>query len=330
MMSGNRPCQTPFDRLRFSRRLDGTTTWASFGFAAMVATGLIYKFTPSRQVLLPFLPLAFGLVIAPLAVRLGATMVRGLEPTLRRFVTREPVPIDRWFKEHFDEFATARTPFWVGVGFVVVAVPTFAFGGSFTGISGIQTAILGIILGTSAFTAGVAIASVTYLARFIWRTGVYPVVVENHSFGVLGVGRLLFHVYLIGCAVWLVYLVSALGSIKDPMLPLLVLGAPSVVVLIGTFVGCQIPIHRQMLADKATRLEETYRLLHKIHPKTPEELSADRLEQIEKLRQIAEDLRQLPEWPFGWRVFTGVIGGAFGSISPSLLGVLADRLFPRG
>ena len=320
---------TPFDRLALSARVSGTATWTALGAMSVVCVGAIYLWNPHIQLIRTFMPLAVALFFLPLAVRWGSQTVRGSEPFVKRFVkNEEPMPVAELFEQRFRGFAVARGHRWVGAVYIVVAVPAFWLGGSFSDLTILQSIIAGIVLLLSAFACGISISSVIHLSRLIWRIGDYPVVVEDHPFGVLSLGRVILKVYCLACGVWFIYAFSASGSLENPLTPVFALAAPSVLLLVGTFVGCQFPIHRQMVADKAAQVEAVYRLLRDLQPQQVSELTTERLEHIEKLQALAERQRRLPEWPFGWKVLVGVFGGAVGAVSPTAIGFVLTRVFP--
>ena len=89
---------------------------------------------------------------------------------------------------------------------------------------------------------------------------------------------------------------------------------------------CQFPFHQRMVEDKQQRLWEISRLMDELAPHDSADLTHDRLEKLQYLQALTRDTTQLPEWPFGWKIFGGVVAGALAAVSPTIATTVAAEL----
>jgi len=110
--------------------------------------------------------------------------------------------------------------------------------------------------------------------------------------------------------------------------PVLMLAAPTLPLICGTFVACQIPMHRGMVAYKR---REIRRVEQRLEKKLTDEISTPtkkRREEIEFMRRRMSELERLPEWPFGAWSLARVGGSTIAAVLPVMLKVaeFADLL----
>jgi hypothetical protein len=149
--------------------------------------------------------------------------------------------------------------------------------------------------------------------------------VHEHRFGVLSVGNALFKVWMIIGAIWAIYTATAfVGYIGDSekdifwLEPMLLLAYPTLPFILGSFVVCQIPLHRKMLAFKQAEITRIDQMLDDIRPSKVAQITGDRMDQIGFLEKQKEQLRALPDWPFSKISLLGTGASSFAAVLPMI------------
>ena len=300
--------------------------WVSIGALASLMVALFGASGIDSSFLLVTGPLALGITIVPLAVRSGYMAVLDWEPFVRDFARESDQAVRAWFDEQTTIFESSAIPRSIGVLYIVVASVAFPRGGAFSDCDTGARIAGWLILGVSAYASGVGVGSVGYLALFLCRAGRrFQVRVDAHRFGVRSQGRLLIHIYLLACLGLCVFTLSAAGAKSDPATPLYGLALPTVVVLLGTFFGSQLPMHRRMVEDKRFRLRELRKLTDAIAPQDADDLTPERMAKIEHLVKQTALVADLPEWPVGKAGGVTAVLGSIWAVSPTILAYVAEH-----
>ena len=164
-----------------------------------------------------------------------------------------------------------------------------------------------------------ALYSLLYLARLVWSLGNFAVVVEAHKFGILTVGRGLLRCYVAATGIWMIISLGGSWRFNGAWPPVMFIGPPCLFVIVGSFVFCQLPLHWRMLEFKQMRLFALDRTVAELRPRQAGELTDERLRQLQYFEKERERVCTLPEWPFGWRSFAGLVVSSLVPVVPVVL-----------
>jgi hypothetical protein len=180
----------------------------------------------------------------------------------------------------------------------------------------------------SAFMAGCGLWAMYRAGVAIWRLGARfadKVTVTAGRFGVLSTGSMLAWCWGIIGIVWFMYSLSALlgpgnNELSKMLLssPVLLIAGPTLPLICGTFIVCQFPLHKGMMAYKRREIRRVERWLDELLSEDKAALTKDKREEIEFLRQRWKELEGLPEWPFSRSAFAGMSGSTVLSVLPVL------------
>ncbi len=270
------------------------------------------------------LALAVGITIVPFAMKAGVQVLIDWGPVLDHVIDRDPEVIRAWHRGRLAKLRSLRRPELVGVVFVPWAIASFYYGGYFQGLSIIEGLVLATMISSAAFTAGIAIYYLVFLARTVWQIGQFPVRVDPHPFGIVRIGHGLLQCYLIAAVVWLVISSSGSWRATVELRPVLLIGVPSLFLMIGSFVFCQIPLHRQMTVYKQHQLYTLDKTIQALQVSNPEAIDDAAVRRLTYWQQERERVIALPEWPFGWKSLAGL---SVSALTP-LLPLTAKAAFP--
>jgi hypothetical protein len=259
--------------------------------------------------------LAVGVTVVPFAMRVGVRVLVDWGPVLEHVAGSDAERARSWHASRVLELRSRHKPDWVGVVFVPWAVASFYYGGYFAKLSAAEATVVAAMIALAAFTAGIAVYYLTYLARVVWQMGQFQIRVDPHPFGIMRVGHGLTQCYLIAALIWLIISISGSWRAAVELRPVLLIGVPALGLIIGSFVFCQIPLHRQMTRYKQDRLYQLDQAILQLQAANPDALDDPGMRRLTFLRQEQERLTALPEWPFGWRSLAGL---SVSSLAPLL------------
>lgn len=194
---------------------------------------------------------------------------------------------------------------WATLATVIIYLSTFygqiAYGPRFVGIAAIFVA---------EFQAGAGLTAFFGFARAIRRMGDHAncrVRLSRNRFGILSTGTLMFKCLCIALIIWMLYqipiivdLVDAWGPSALPMLKSPVvygLTVPTLLLILGFYLWCQLPLHQQMVEAKRTSIAQLQTILDDLVPRTPESASEDAIKKIQFFEDRLLREQALPEWP---------------------------------
>lgn len=315
---------TPFDKLVPFFRRRPNIFYLSLSFFSIITSYLISF--DSIENLKILLPLSIGIGIIPYFVKRGAVSLYSWKEESAEFLNIDVVEIDKFYKHIFEKFSNLLIALPASLVFMMIAIIIYFLSNAFSEFSTFKYIISWIIFLLSTFICGIGIISILHLVHFFRDLGKYPVRVTNTQFGVMMSGKKLFNCYIMGCTVWFIYSISSLGTILYSLFPLYFLSIPSLIFLIGSFLFAQYPLHKRMLEYKRNRSKGIIKLIDSLYPDSDSGVTKEKLELIESLSDLSDDISKLPEWPFNLKTIIGVLTGALGAISPALISFGLDNL----
>lgn len=234
---------------------------------------------------------------------------------------------EQWVEGEFNRFGLSRVPSYAGVGSIPLTTAAFWLGGAFVGLPLLGVVVCLISVALASFVAAAGLVGVSYLASSIWRLGrCFSVRLSGHVYGVLSTGRMLVKCYALVAIAWCFYTSSATWGLANKWIPLLVLAVPSLAFFIGSFVICQIPLHRRMVECKRAKLAELADLIERLTPKDSGGVSGDLMRQLDFNIAKFDRVRKWPEWPFGIRNLSAVVGTSVVAVTPQLIHIMIPLL----
>jgi hypothetical protein len=294
--------------------------WTLLGASLIVGCFICGFLTQKKELFIKTcIPLAVGITAVPFSIRFGFEVLSSWELPLLHFVQQKDESIRNWYAIALQRLEKIRLAEAVGVLLVPWALFSFESSGYFRGLSPWEGVFLGIMISLAAFSAGIAIYGLLYLAYLVWDIGKFEVRVEPHGFGIMTIGSGLVRCYVTAALIWCVISASGSWKIGNSLPPVAYIGSPALFVMVGSFLICQIPLHRRMMDFKRARLFHLDRILSELRPLQAEDLTEQRLRQLNYFEREREQVNSLPEWPFGWKSLTGVVVSALTPIIPTVL-----------
>lgn len=292
--------------------------WAVLSSACVAAC--LGAFEQSRRdvFLLTYFPLAVAVAAVPLAMRFVFHVLHEWRQAVASFVRASPARVDDWYYAHFAGYLSSRLPQLAALLYVAVALVTLNLAGAYEDLPGPLWALAAALTILPVYLCGIAIAGLLYLGRMIWDVGSFSVTVAPHQFGVMATGTTLVRCYAAAAMVWCIFTACATWGLDAGWIVLASLAAPSVVVIIGSFVICQLPLHWRMVEYKRGETLRVEQIVASLRPAGPSELSKERQDRLAYFQNLRDEIAALPEWPFRWRSLAGVSASAVGSIAPAL------------
>jgi hypothetical protein len=312
-------------------------------FAAISGVIAIFVREP-RPFLGLCIPIAFGLVSVPFTFRFAHDRFVEWAQTANSFVVAhgkdersadEDKEVQQWILAQLSFFAGSRDMYLTGLMLSVWTLPAFYLGGYFSYLNAWQMAFICCLIGLSAFVAGLGLHAVYGATRLIWRLGdgSYRILVKDHKFGILSTGRMLLQCFFVIGLVCTVYYLSAVtgepSSLSDFKLwnpPVWMLVLPTAGFIFGSFVICQIPLHRQMVTFKRNELAKVERRLDELKSKFEKTFTGKLREEIKFHEDKRLEILSLPEWPFGLKGMLGAIGSSITVVLPTLFSLIAKTV----
>lgn len=280
------------------------------------------------------LALALGLLTVPLAFKFCHWKMTEWAEGIDSFVVTDAGKPSEWFLNELTFFRGSVPMYLAGAAMAAVALlafflAAFFYGDYLTGYSRPATVFGYSVIMISGVFAGFGVFAVYCGSRAVWRLGKrYPVRVEPHKFGILSTGRMLLECYFAIAMTWSFYVLSAVlgrteiefeGILKD--LPMLLLAVPTFIIILGSFILCQTPLHKRMVKFKRDELLKIEKILQRLEPRFPTELNEGVRNNIEFLQRRRAAILSLPEWPFGLKLLIGAITSSVAPILPVLVNI---------
>lgn len=282
-----------------------------------VSIGFAWPLANPRAYLGLCIPLALGVLAVPLAFKVCHWRLIEWAKHLDAFTTdKDGQAKDRFLQElSFLKGTAAMTVAGLATG--TLAVFAYDQGGYVASNIGLAGAFAYVVIFVSASLAGVGIMAIYRGGQAFWRLGVFEIRVERHKFGVLSTGIVLVQCYLVIGVTWGFYVSSAVFSMPGEEVleilmgpPMLLLAAPTLALFLGTFVFCQVPLHKRMVDFKRARLLNTEDILRTLRPESAKELNEETRKKIEYYETQKAQIIALPEWPFNFKSFLGAVASS--------------------
>ena len=270
--------------------------------------------------------LAVGFTSVPLAIQVGYTVFRNWAAQAGHFAYYRDPTIGDWLHAEFGFIRGERGMVAAGASMGIIAVIAFVYGGYFEEYPHYPSLWLGGVMFGSAGFAGMGLYTMYCASRTFWRMGQLEqleLVVHEHRFGVLSIGSALFRCWLMIGVVWAIYTATAYvgytGENPDVIIqlpPMWILAIPTLPFIVGSFVVCQIPLHRKMLAYKREQIQRVDRMLAELSPASVDEMDSERRSKIDFLEKRKLQIRSLPDWPFNRASLLGTGASSLTAILP--------------
>lgn len=282
-----------------------------------VSVGFAWPLADPRAYLGLCIPQAMGILAVPLAFKICHWRLTEWAKHLDGFTTgKNGQAKDRFLQDlAFLEGTAAMTIAGLATG--TLAVFTYYRGGYVASDIGLAGASAYFVIFVSAFLAGVGIFAIYRGGQAFWRLGAFEIRVERHKFGVLSTGIVLVQCYLVIGVTWGFYVSSAVFSLPGQEVlaivtgpPMLLLAAPTLALFLGTFVLCQVPLHKKMVDFKRARLRKTEDILRTLRPESAKELDEETRKKIEYYETQKAQIIALPEWPFNFNSLLGAVASS--------------------
>jgi hypothetical protein len=295
------------------------------GFTFLLLSVLFWRSTGSRFFLFPLVPIAIGMAIIPITHRLAFKVLLSWEDQVVRFMRIRDAESqdDRrvWYRLHFTQGATSHIVLYCALGFSGICALMFSLLGDFSAVGFLSTFFALFEVALAGFFCGAVLGSMGLLFKLIWEIGHQEIIVSAHSFGVTSTGSTLLKVYAMGAGVWSVFLLSAY-NFRHPWVLIFSLAVPTFIFLCGSFVLIQFPLHARMNDYKKRELARLDSVLSQLIPQDLAHCTPVQRERIPFYQKLQKDIDDLPEWPFRWRSYLGVIGASVAAAVPTILSYL--------
>ncbi len=301
--------------------------WVGASLLLSIATAIAYFVTNNKLFLFTFLPLAIGGGLIVIVTRRVYQTLLDWEDQMRSFVfdkNYSESALKRWFRSHFKNGTQFRTPLICGIVFSIISFFVWGSSGVFSGLGWVPFILAICVLLFTSFLVGIVLCLLYYLGGLILGLGKFDIVVNQHSYGVLSLGNILVKMYAQASFVWFIIALSGVYVFKETPLPMTILGLPTLLFVIGSFVFIQFPVHKQMKEYKRKELQKIDSTLRTLIPYPVEECTPERLEQIKFYRDLANSISNLPEWPYHWKGAAGVTITSLLAASPGIVSFVAD------
>ena len=272
--------------------------------------------------------LTLGVIALPQGIRLGHQIIAEWLLDMKHcLIQKQDVPqYELWCK---DELSVGRGTFPMFIFSILFAL----FAASIYYLSGLPTsdtvwivATVSVLVAIAGFFAAFGLINLACLARIVWRAGALRLRVSTDRFGVVSSGKMLLKTYFVGAIIWCFFTASVAGELSAAWLPLMLIGVPAFLFIVGSFVVCQFPLHQQMLKFKRSEILELNAAIDDLYQGESTSISLDNLRRIEHYTKRLDEVNALPEWPFNWRTILGVVSSGFMAILPIPLHMLFPHL----
>ena len=263
------------------------------------------------------IPLAVGIVAVPLAFKICHWRLTEWAKHLDAFTTESNGRAKDRFLQELDFLTGSPAMAVAGLATGTLAVFAYYWGGYVASGIGLAGVSAYFVVFVSAAFAGLGIFAIFRGGQVFWRLGAFEIRVERHKNGVLSTGIVLVQCYLAIGVTWGFYVSSAVFSVPGQKildiamgLPMLLLAAPTLALFVGTFVLCQVPLHKKMVDFKRARLLKTEDILRTLRPESAKELDEETRKKIDYYETQKAQFIALPEWPFNVNSLLGAVASS--------------------
>lgn len=307
-----------FERSRGISKTHPYLFWLILGLLAALTCITASAYTRHPVFLRTCLPLAAGSSMVPVAIRFGYKVAVKWLQNLRSFIDYPRSELERWYHSELLFLSNQKAITASALVGSLIALIAFGISGYFQGLNVPFRFLAEIMVTAGGFFSAAALHHLALWGRTIWHLGQFQVKVESHAFGILSTGDLLSKCWFIGAIIWCVFTLSSVlgsGPVSGPML---MLGVPAVCLVIGSFVICQFPLHKQMVMYKDSQLEQLDAILSQLRNKQWPEISKDEQEKLRFIEERIARVSGLPVWPFSWRSMIGVFASSLTAVLPTI------------
>ena len=322
------PMPLYFERLSGPARAYPVAWWTSVAVVLLVATGLLWSVTDRARFVRLVVPVVVGLTSIPLVIRYCFDRVGAWHASQPAFLRAQPGEFALWLAREHRLVARSAVPTACGVGLMLIAsaaLPSLSVGLQFA-----DRFAFGALTLLGAFFAGVGLYHVGAFGVVIWHLGDFGVSVDDHPFGVRSVGGLMGTTWSLAALIWCAFTSTAVTDSDIRIRAVLLLSLPSALVLITSFVVCQVPLHRRMNEHKAAEVQRLQELLAALLAKGVEQLTPDEMARVRFIEERIALAARLPEWPFSWSTLLRVSSLAFSFFLPHVASFLVENEHLQG
>jgi len=316
-----------FERIGWGSGRGTYIGWLLFGLLLGLGCTALGIATGKPVFLQTCLVLDIGITVLPFAMRFGLWVLTGWRKPLLHSLQDDEASIKAWHDKHIDNLDKIGAANLTGLLLTPWAIASFWAGGYFAGLTVWEKGALGGVIALAAFASGIVLYHLLYLAKVVWQLGDFEIRVEPHPYGICSIGTGLIRCYLVAALIWFLISLSGMWRMTPALPPVVFIGAPALFVIVGSFVICQLPLHRRMVEFKSTKTYQLDQILSSLSPAQAADLTEERLRQVNYFAAERERVGSLPEWPFGWKPFTGLILSALAPISPAVLQYAVSHFF---
>jgi hypothetical protein len=318
------------------------SVWTVFTLLVGTSIAIAFHSPEPRPYLGLCLPIAAGFLMIPYAARFGhrrllewAANVSSFAVAASPAATTPGQGADQWVLSELNFFKGSPRMYGAGLCLTAWTLSAFYLGGYFSNLDTLQLAFFCVLVTLSASLAGAGLCAIFCATRMIWRLGDgrYRILVRDHKFGVLSTGRLLGETYFVVACICMVYDVSAVlgernlyADFKYSNPPLWMLVVPTAVFIAATFICCQVPLHRQMVAFKKTELTRVETRLDQLKSDDEQRISSEQWTYIQFYEDRRKEILSLPEWPFGLKSVLGTVVSSITAGLPTLFSAIGKAV----
>lgn len=310
--------------------------WAGC-FLIAVSGNLVARHVPDRPMRHIFLCVVLdfaGLILVPAALHSCHRLFMAWASAVDLFVLDgRRADLNRWKSDFASFFGGSAGMLGAGLLFAALALCAYESSDYLDNSNALIGGWEAVQVVVAAGMAGCGLWVMWQGARAVWVLGTKfkdDIVVAPDSIGVLSTGRMLAQCWARIGGVWLFYTCSAcLGPPFDNVpatlktWPILLLAFPTLPLIVGLFIGSQVPLHEAMLRFKDREIRRLRAMLSAVEVRNVEGLTQDALKLERSVRRRINEVDTLPEWPFRGPVMLSVAKAVLAAVSPLLLKVLA-------
>jgi hypothetical protein len=317
-----------FERLAGPARAHPVAWWTSVAVALLVAAGLLWQGTDRARFVRLAVPVVVGLTSIPLVIRYCFDRVSAWHASQPAFLRVPPGDFGLWLAREHRLVTRSAVPTACGVGLMLIA--SAALPSLSAELPFMEKVAFGALTLLGAFFAGVGLYHVGAFGVVIWHLGDFGVSVDDHPFGVRSVGGLMGTTWSLAALVWCAFTSTAVTDTDVRVRAVLFLSLPSALVLITSFVVCQVPLHRRMNEHKEAEVQRLQQLLASLLAKGVEHLTPDEMARVRFIEERIALAAKLPEWPFSWSTLVRVSSLALSFFLPHVASFVVENEHVHG
>ncbi len=271
-----------------------------------------------------------GFLTVPLAFMFCYRIFLKWSKTIENFLVPDiPNTILNWFRQELRFFEGCSVMYFTGICLGILAVLGFYSESYLINYPLPSTIYCYLIIFATAFLAGIGLYAMCCASRVIWRIGKLQdmnIRVEKHKFGILSTGIVLVKCWFIIVVVWCFFAMSAIFGFQTismkiwlTSMTVWILAAPTLPLIIGSFLVCQIPLHNRMVEYKRKEIQRIETLQEELVIHKSDGLTEEYRAKIEFLERQKALFSGLPEWPFSVITLISISASSFMPIFIALL-----------